>query len=188
MSVEEAGRVSLEALGLASRIVLTAVLAAAAAHKLRDLRGFFGVLSAYRVLPERLVPPAGLVAIALEASVALAFWLPAVSRGAAAVGAGLLTLYALAIGVNLRRGRSHLDCGCSFGDRGQPISNALVLRNGLLVLACGASVLASRAAIGSWTVSAIAIAGGAGLLIAYRGFETLLANGPALSRLAPERG
>ena len=49
----------------------------------------------------------------------------------------LLATYALAMGINLSRGRSQIDCGC--GDTPQSLSGLLVLRN--CVLAIGALLL-----------------------------------------------
>jgi hypothetical protein len=52
--------------------------------------------------------------------------------------ASLLGLYALAIGINLHRGRVHFDCGCSFGgkdDSEQFLSGGLVVRNLILIAA-----------------------------------------------------
>lgn len=47
----------------------------------------------------------------------------------------LLASYALAMGINLWRGRSAIDCGCQLGGGRQPISWSLVWRNLLLILA-----------------------------------------------------
>jgi hypothetical protein len=52
------------------------------------------------------------------------------------VSAGLLGIYALAIGINIHRGRVHFDCGCGFGgksDNEQYLSSGLVFRNVILM-------------------------------------------------------
>jgi hypothetical protein len=48
---------------------------------------------------------------------------------------GLLTIYALAMSINLKRGRIYIDCGCGFGpsDKDQALSSSLVSRNILLI-------------------------------------------------------
>ena len=48
----------------------------------------------------------------------------------------VLSLYALAMGLNIMRGNALLDCGCSWGDSAQPVTWSLVVRNvGLIVVA-----------------------------------------------------
>jgi hypothetical protein len=54
---------------------------------------------------------------------------------AALVSTLLFGLYALAIAINLRRGRRELDCGCLGFGRRSTISMTLLWRNGVLVLA-----------------------------------------------------
>jgi uncharacterized membrane protein YphA (DoxX/SURF4 family) len=108
------------------------LFASAAVHKTRDLAQFAQVLRAYRVLPARLnlswpVPLA-------ELSVAAALLIP-VTRGMAALsGAVLMLLYALAIAVNLGRGRRELACGCGGADERRPIAAWMVGRNLLLAV------------------------------------------------------
>jgi hypothetical protein len=114
-------------------VVCTALLfAAAAVHKLRDLRRFQEIFTAYGLvsrpgwrLPSRLVP-------LLEAAVAAGL-LPAATRAVAAcVGIGLLLAYAAAIALNLARGRRDLACGCGGPDDRRPIAAWMVWRNVLL--------------------------------------------------------
>jgi len=116
--------------------VLVAALAALWLHagiaKLRDLARLEGVIADYRLLPEALVRPASLALPAAELAVAagLVAW---PERGAAAIAsAALLALYAVAVAVNLRRGRRAIDCGC--GDAPRPIHRWLVGRNAVLAV------------------------------------------------------
>lgn len=109
----------------------------AARHKLSARRRFEAQLAAYRLLPDSLVTPAARVLPWLEIAVALSL-LFAITRPVGAVlAATLLGIYALAMGINLSRGRSQIDCGC--GDTPQSLSGLLVLRNA--VLASGALLL-----------------------------------------------
>ena len=48
--------------------------------------------------------------------------------------AGILLTYALAMYINIKRGRLLLDCGCSWGSRRQPVHIWLVARNAGLAL------------------------------------------------------
>ena len=70
----------------------------------------------------------------------------------AIASATLLGIYALAIGINLYRGRVHFDCGCSFGgkeDREQFLSGGLVVRNLVLIAAALVTLIpVSNRAIG----------------------------------------
>ena len=54
------------------------------------------------------------------------------ARGALVAAAALLAAYGAAIGVNLARGRRHIDCGCVGPAARRPIGGWLVARNGVL--------------------------------------------------------
>lgn len=118
---------------------LALLFAAAARHKWRDLGDFAARLGAYRLLPRPLVSAAAPGLALLETVLAVTLLVPAARRGAGVAACLLLALYGGAIAVNLRRGRSRIDCGCSAGP--QFLSPWMLLRNGLLVLAAGLVVL-----------------------------------------------
>lgn len=132
-------------------LAFAALFAAAGALKLRAFREWPQVLENYRLLPARLVRPVAVALPIAELSVALgllaapepavlpAAVLPAAVLPAAVLAAAaLLVLFALAIWVNLRRGRILIDCGCLGGRLRQPLAAWMVGRN--LVLA-GAALL-----------------------------------------------
>lgn len=106
---------------------------AAGANKLGDPKYFRDVVAGYQLMPAWAVPTiaTGVVTLELLAGVAaiqpfsLALRLLGVS-----VIALLLLGYAAAIGINLMRGRRHIDCGCS-GPRGdrRGLNGWLVARN-----------------------------------------------------------
>src|ERR1700730_1596922 len=108
-------------------IACTALLfAAAAIHKLRDLRRFEEIFAAYGLLPfasgmrlSRAVP-------LLEAVVAGGLLLDGSRLAAASAGIVLLLAYAGAITVNLLRGRRDLACGCGGPDDRRPIAAWMV--------------------------------------------------------------
>jgi len=112
---------------LALRASLTLLLAGAALAKLRDLRGFAAAVAGYRLLPGALAGPAAAGFVAVELALAAGLWLE--PRAAALGAAALLTLYGVAIAVNLARGRRDIDCGCGGPLGRQTLSEALVLRN-----------------------------------------------------------
>jgi hypothetical protein len=69
----------------------------------------------------------------------LGLLVPTTRSEAATVAVALLLLFAAAMAINLRRGRSDIDCGCFVGLMRQRIDWVLVHRN--LVLAAGGAFL-----------------------------------------------
>jgi hypothetical protein len=112
------------------RACLALLFGFAAAHKLRAPRRFAAQLADYRLLPPDASLPAALALAAAELCVALWLAWPGESRAAGAAAALLLLLYAGAIAINLRRGRTQIDCGCGLSAR--PLGADLVVRNALL--------------------------------------------------------
>jgi hypothetical protein len=117
---------SLSLMVLALLIFLGAVL-----HKIFDFGEFQGFVADYQLLPEILVKPTSLLLVIVEAGVVLLMLWSPTRIFALTLAAGLLALYALAIAVNLRRGRTQIECGC--GGAPQWLSAALVWRNLLLI-------------------------------------------------------
>jgi hypothetical protein len=126
------------ALQLALRASLALLLAAAAWHKLGDLGRFRAVVAAYDLLPSSSVVAAATVAALVEAALAASLVFGVGVRFAGPGAAALMLVYAAAIFVNVRRGRTDIDCGCMGPASRVPLGPLLVARN--LVLA-GAAVL-----------------------------------------------
>ncbi len=88
-------------------------------HKTTRWPKFLAILADYQVMPQRLLIPAAICIAFLEALLSLAWFLSAFVQPPALLlslaTAGLLCGYAAAIGLNLLRGRSRIDCGCSAG-------------------------------------------------------------------------
>ena len=119
------------ALALASRVFLAVSFGVGAAEKLRDPAIFVRAVGQYRLLPPALARPAAYALIAAEVLVAGGLlWLPGAWGPLAAIA--LLGLFALAMAVNLLRGRRQIACGCSYGAKAETIGWGLVARNGLL--------------------------------------------------------
>lgn len=127
-------------LQLSLRVAFALLLASAARHKLGDPQRFRAVLAAYELLPPRVVaavaPGVGAMEALLAAGLLFGLLLP---WTAAAVSLLMLT-YAAAIEVNVRRGRTDIDCGCMGPASRVPLGRELVARN--LVLALAAAALA----------------------------------------------
>jgi len=109
----------------------------AAYHKLANGAAFRVTLLEYQLLPQWLVAPAAKFIPVIEILLGSSWLLSFYSQPMTAIGsAALLGIYALAIGINLYRGRVHFDCGCSFGGKDeneQFLSGGLVARNVLLI-------------------------------------------------------
>ena len=161
---------------LALRILVALLLASAALVKLRDPRGFAAAVAGYRLLPAALAPGAAAGFVAAEVALAAGLWLPPVREAAALGAAALVTLYGVAIAVNLARGRRDIDCGCGGPLGRQTLSEALVLRNLLLAgaaLACALPVAPRELA---W-LDAVTLAAAVGAAVAlYEASNVLFAR------------
>jgi hypothetical protein len=126
-------------------ILLAVVFASAAVGKLMELSTFAAVVENYRILPRLLAAPVAYVLPVVELAVALALLVPVTRPAAAGAAAILLGVFALAIGINVRRGRLTIDCGCFRSTHRQRISWWMVLRN-LLLMALALTCLADATA------------------------------------------
>ncbi|HTV52582.1 MAG TPA: MauE/DoxX family redox-associated membrane protein [Steroidobacteraceae bacterium] len=167
-------------------ILLLALLAlwlAAGLHKLWRHRQFAGSLSAYALLPQGLIGAASWLLPLLELALAAGLIFERSRAYAGCAGAVTLAVYAAAIGINLRRGRRQLDCGClAFGRRKQ-ISAALLGRNAVLALASllvGLVPVRARSLdwVDGWTI----LCGAATLALLYIAFEGLAESAQRLPR------
>jgi hypothetical protein len=166
------------------RLALAWLFARAAAHKLRDLRGFRAALADYRLLPEALLAPAAAAVAGAEAT--LAAWLLAPGAGSvpALAAASLLLVYTAAIAVNLARGRRHIACGCAGPAAAAPLHEALLVRNaGLVALALAAALPAVPRTLEP--IDAASVAGGAAALaLLLAAAEVAIANAARLRLLS----
>lgn len=165
----------------------------AAAHKLGDRAHFRASFEAYKIIPAglsglvaRIIPPLEL----LLGIGWLALGLFALElRSISVISAGLLASYALAIAINLQRGRNYIDCGCSFsssdptnaGNGSQQISSGLLLRNFVLVaLALLSALPVSERSLQVLDIFGLVFAVCA-LTLLYGSFNQLLVNRNAIN-------
>ncbi|WP_242671970.1 MauE/DoxX family redox-associated membrane protein [Stutzerimonas kirkiae] len=142
-------------------------------HKLADFDRFTGFVADYSLLPAGWVYGAAKLLVGLElASIALLL-VPPLNRLGALLALALLAGYGLAMGINLWRGHTRIDCGC--GGPAQHLSPALLLRNALLALFAVPVLLVGIAPITPFAALA-AIVGGTLLWLVYNVAEQLLAN------------
>jgi len=167
------------AIDLTIRAALALLFAVAATHKLRDMAAFRGTFADYRLLPDT----AAWAVPVTEAAVALLLVAPATSAIGKAAAGGLLLAYAAAIGVNLSRGRRHIDCGCAGPHARRAIGPGLVARNALLAAVALAALAPAHPRPLVW-VDALTVSGAVLALAAlYLAADRLMAYGPALARL-----
>ncbi len=164
------------------RGAIASLFAAAAWHKLSDASRFQASLQAYRILPDRTLRPFARLLPVVEGVVAASLLIPMTKSMAAVAGAGLLGVYSAAIGLNLLRGRRHIDCGCFASSTRTPLSATLLGRNFLLVSAAlVASLPASPRPLGWVDLFTIASALSA-LVLLWMATRRLAQTGPALRR------
>jgi uncharacterized membrane protein len=119
--------------------LLALVFVQGGAAKLTARDEFQGVVSSYRLLPPALVPAFAALLPFVELAAGIGVILPATRHPGAALAIALLAMFALAMAINLARGRTEIDCGCFKSGFRQTISGWLVGRN--LLLAAGAALL-----------------------------------------------
>jgi uncharacterized membrane protein len=119
--------------------LLALVFVQGGAAKLTARDEFQGVVSSYRLLPSAMVPAFAALLPLAELAVGVGVVLPATRHFGAALAFALLMMFALAMAINLARGRTEIDCGCFKSGFRQTISGWLVGRN--LLLAAGAALL-----------------------------------------------
>ena len=164
-------------------VLLAFVFGQAAAHKLTDYSRYLEVVADYRIVWPALTRIVAALMLVLEVAVIALLVVPASRAAGLLLGIALLFGYAAAIGLNLHRGRSTIDCGCGRGDMGQPISTWLLLRNGvLIVLAASATFPLVQRSIGiiDWLNFALA---GSAMVVVYMLGDLLIANASKLKGL-----
>lgn len=168
-------------IGVAATVTNALILLVAGLSKLRNRGQLPGVITNYRLLPDTLVGPvaAGLPFVELAVAVGLIAGL----RPAVLAAIGLLCLFALAMAINIRRGRAHIDCGCGRSELRQPLSVTLVLRNLVLALALVPAFGSLPAAgSGQWLIGAAAGTAGYVLLLVCNALAGLAAQARLLER------
>lgn len=160
---------------------LALILFGAAWHKFSEPNAFLMALAAYRLLPYTLLEPAARALPVVEAALGVALLAPATRTAALLAAATLFLLYAFAMGWNLARGRSYIDCGC--GGAAHPLSWSLVLRNGVLA-AAALAVSGPTAQRGfSWLDGFTLVAGVLAFYAAYLMADELLRQASRMARV-----
>jgi len=167
------GHELLAALSVAGRVCVGLVFLVAATQKASHWRILSGVIANYRLLPRMLVAPASALLPPLELVLG-AMLLSGFAQGLTALAAMvLLALFAVAMAINLRRGRTDIDCGCGQSFLKQTLSWTLVARNAVLA----ALLLPSLGTSVPATMPILVAGGSAGLafFLLYLLFNTICA-------------
>ena len=126
------------AIDLSLRCAFFALFASALAHKVLRFETFRLTVAAYvrgTALASGAIVTAGAGLVMLGEAAAVAACLAPGDRPlSAGVVAGMLLVYAAAMGANLLRGNTLLDCGCNWGSQRQPVGYGLVWRNVALAI------------------------------------------------------
>jgi hypothetical protein len=170
----------LAAVSVAGQVCVGLVFVLAAVQKLQHWRIFAGVLANYRLLPPLLVAPAAILLPPAEILVGLLL-LSAQLRPLGALAAiALLVLFAMAMAINLRRGRSEIDCGCGHSFLKQNLAWLLVGRNaGLAALLVPSLLFTSPMAM---PTALSGVAAGVAFFVLYLLLNVLSALPPVQAR------
>jgi Ca2+/Na+ antiporter len=142
----------------ASALLLAAVFAHASYGKISASDEFAGVVHNFQVLPRSLNRLFAATLPFIEMLVALALLVPQTRSIGALAACVLLGVFAVAIAINLRRGRTHIDCGCFRANVAQPISIWMVVRNLILMAIAMVAVLGAPATdmdVSRWLIAGV---------------------------------
>jgi hypothetical protein len=174
-------------MGATASLLLVAVLGGGAWHKLLDRIAFRETLHDYQILPEAAVGPAAAMVPAVERAAWVLLVVPGTREIGASIAAMLLSGYAIAIGLNLARGRTDIDCGCSWGGGTQPISAWLIGRNALLIAIAAVAATPSSARTLGVIDGLVILAAASFALLIYHAADRLIANQALLSAMQRSR-
>ncbi|MEL7028072.1 MAG: MauE/DoxX family redox-associated membrane protein, partial [Pseudomonadota bacterium] len=106
---------------------------------------------------------------------------PWVGGAGFAPAAVLFAIYALAVAINLARGRTEIDCGCGWGERGAGITRLHAGRPLALAFAAFVGAVGAPAAAPSAAVVAGALLLAAPFVVVYLAADVLIENDARLA-------
>ncbi len=121
-------------IALTISLSLAALMAGAAAHQVFAWEQWLGVVRNYRLVPDGVTVALGVLLPCGEVLAAVLLLLPFDRPVGAGATALLLVIYAAAMGINIGRGRTNIDCGCFASRWRHGISRWMVGRNILLAI------------------------------------------------------
>lgn len=164
-------------------LLLAGVLGSAVLHKALDPITFRETLRGYQLLPDPAVLPVALIVGAFEGCAVVLLLIPRTRASGALLSATLLCLYAVAVAINLYRGRTEIECGCSWGGNVHGLTSWLLVRNAVLgAFAWLAGAGSIDRILGAADLVVIA-ATATGFFILYQAADRLIANDAGLRNL-----
>jgi uncharacterized membrane protein YphA (DoxX/SURF4 family) len=163
-------------LGIVSVALLMCIFISAVVHKISDYPHFLRTISGYELLPGALIAPVGIIVIVMELGGSVLLLDGRLRVYGAGIITLLLVLYMIAFAINIARGHTDIDCGCTWGPDTQPLSRWLLVRNAALLAFAGVAgqeVFARQLGAADWITAALA---SIALLTLYFCGEHLLAN------------
>jgi len=164
-------------------LALALVFGASTTIKFVEFSEFRGALENYRIVPERLSLPAAVIVPISELGAAIGMLTPRVHAAAAMLLIFLLAIFTVAIALNMMRGRLYIDCGCFGPMLRQPLSNWLLVRNGVLMLLGLVALMPNDARVMTWLDVVTITLGASTMVILYGAANYLLANAPASNKM-----
>lgn len=157
---------------MAVSVCVGLIFLTAGATKLRNRALLPGVIANYRLLPNGLEGPVALLLPYVELALGLALLL-GLAPLPVLLTIALLLAFAAAMAINIRRGRTHIDCGCGHPELRQPLNWTQVGRN--LVLAALLAPRLLNAPRLSPVDVAVAVAAGLALCLLYMLIQSVAA-------------
>ncbi len=145
-------------------------------HKLRYKADFERALAGYGFLPNALLKLIAIIMPFFEIAVAALIVLPAYNIIGNQLAIALFGFYGLMIAIALLSGKAGADCGCGWGNsnKSTPMSSKLVVRNVVLALIAGITLIEPTVRDIIWldyiTASLTAITA----ILLYQAYETYL--------------
>lgn len=170
-------------IGSMFRYGLAALFISACLHKLFAWQAFVAVLANYRLCPDTLKLPVAALLIGMEGMAGVMALFFASEPYAFMIMLVLLGVYSLAIALNLLRGRTSIDCGCSGAGVRQILSGWLLVRNSVLIAFVVLAMMPSTERDLKWFDGWIVAAGIAVLALLYAAVDQLIANRSRLGKL-----
>jgi uncharacterized membrane protein YphA (DoxX/SURF4 family) len=151
-------------------------------HKLGELNDFTRSISDYELVPASWAPLLARGLMVAELALGLGLLIALTRTPALLLSIALMSIYTLAIAINIFRGRRDLNCGCSGPGREQTIDSWLLGRN-LFIIAFGIfsmTVLVDQPQTLLWQ---LALPGAVITILMYHIFNQLHANRTLLLRI-----
>ncbi len=162
---------------------LTLIFGASGIIKLRDIETFEGSVANYQLTPTSMEKPLAYLIPIAECGSAAGLLLTSTRALAASMLLVLLTMFSVAIAINLARGRTNIDCGCFGPALRQELSGWLLIRNLFLMILTAVVIFpTSGRAIESIDVVTIVL-GALTLVTLYASANFAIGNAPKIRAL-----